>query len=307
MKCKTKFVTPDENFNPRTHRGVRLTWMRYQHAYSAISIHAPIVGCDNHFYGKSKYIIEFQSTHPSWGATEKTGTTYAKAYISIHAPIVGCDFLKTWWRAIGWVYFNPRTHRGVRLYGSGGAEVLTALVFQSTHPSWGATLRTAPSDTVLQFQSTHPSWGATWQAGIHCKSIRISIHAPIVGCDLNSFKVLPSVTLFQSTHPSWGATFSWGGIWKWFWEFQSTHPSWGATPDNRGISLSYHDFNPRTHRGVRRKRKTLLAILFKNISIHAPIVGCDFETSGIHNLTIFISIHAPIVGCDIQVRILKSC
>ena len=34
----------------------------------------------------------FQSTHPSWGATE-TPKRVAKMYeISIHAPIVGCDY-----------------------------------------------------------------------------------------------------------------------------------------------------------------------------------------------------------------------
>ena len=34
--------------------------------------------------------------------------------ISIHAPIVGCDFLSYTYLIIH-PYFNPRTHRGVRL------------------------------------------------------------------------------------------------------------------------------------------------------------------------------------------------
>ena len=34
--------------------------------------------------------------------------------------------------------FNPRTHRGVRRMGT--SEVLNVGKFQSTHPSWGATL-----------------------------------------------------------------------------------------------------------------------------------------------------------------------
>ena len=35
----------------------------------------------------------FQSTHPSWGATEykKLEEEYSFLKISIHAPIVGCD------------------------------------------------------------------------------------------------------------------------------------------------------------------------------------------------------------------------
>ena len=86
--------------------------------------------------------------------------------ISIHAPIVGCDYNRT---VIVYFYF----------------------IFQSTHPSWGATLTVV----VLQesqynfnprthrgvrqsittrhyvsqlFQSTHPSWGATYQSKIDC-------------------------------------------------------------------------------------------------------------------------------------------
>mgnify|MGYP003369846555 CR=1 FL=1 len=78
-------------FNPRTHRGVRLEAL-YQMALKKI----------------------FQSTHPSWGATNHV------------YPPINCS-----------INFNPRTHRGVRLNRLFG---LTArVVFQSTHPSWGAT------------------------------------------------------------------------------------------------------------------------------------------------------------------------
>ena len=34
----------------------------------------------------------------------------------------------------------------------------------------------------------------------------ISIHAPIVGCDTKKLKTTNRNTKFQSTHPSWGAT-----------------------------------------------------------------------------------------------------
>ena len=39
-------------------------------------------------------------------------------------------------------------------------------------------------------------------------------------------------------------------------------------------------------------------VVIDNISIHAPIVGCDFKSILCHWL-LDISIHAPIVGCDI--------
>ena len=101
------------NFNPRTHRGVRLYLFVVLWVCKLISIHAPIVGCDRTGERAFKSCLKFQSTHPSWGATKNAITTVsadkfqsthpswgatAKAsnhsyvvYISIHAPIVGCD------------------------------------------------------------------------------------------------------------------------------------------------------------------------------------------------------------------------
>ena len=79
----------------------------------AISIHAPIVGCDTSL-GQA-YLIPygFQSTHPSWGATCGKETYWTLSDISIHAPIVGCDLdgVRSECEEID---FNPRTHRGVR-------------------------------------------------------------------------------------------------------------------------------------------------------------------------------------------------
>ena len=127
-----------------------------------------------------------------------------KKKISIHAPIVGCD-------------------RG------NITRLIQERLFQSTHPSWGATLWV--TDTIWQvviFQSTHPSWGATEMCDTVKNGKVISIHAPIVGCDLWVTDTIWQVVIFQSTHPSWGATVSRGG---------------NGNEDN--------------------------------ISIHAPIVGCD--------------------------------
>ena len=109
MKC-----SGIHNFNPRTHRGVRLGVMNYDTRRVIISIHAPIVGCD--------LAIMYYSLTP--------------------------------------MHFNPRTHRGVR--------------------------RSRPVNAVSKcgFQSTHPSWGATAGSMNNCKGVAISIHAPIVGCDL---------------------------------------------------------------------------------------------------------------------------
>ena len=109
----------------------------------------------------------------------------------------------------GYNYFNPRTHRGVRLTDTGVAV------------------------TSVQFQSTHPSWGATVRA------------------------------LFSR---------------EWINPFQSTHPSWGATRYNTYHAVTWCNFNPRTHRGVRHASKVVDGTI-TDISIHAPIVGCDYSKS----------------------------
>ena len=103
------------NFNPRTHRGVRQCNIIIFLAHFDISIHAPIVGCD----GACVFVFflgsKFQSTHPSWGATQWLEARKDIDHISIHAPIVGCDF--SVFRLLNCPRnFNPRTHRGVRLY-----------------------------------------------------------------------------------------------------------------------------------------------------------------------------------------------
>ena len=171
--------------------------------------------------------------------------------ISIHAPLAGCDFV------------------------SGG--VLTVLgIFQSTHPLRGATSKAGMVPSSSQkFQTTHPLRGATRLArsrdrrrwhfnprtpcgvrpaqGRRDKSEwKISIHAPLAGCDIPQGKEEFFPGEFQSTHPLRGATtyfrlrflfvpisihaplagcdcaidlLSYATL-----EFQSTHPSRGATP-----------------------------------------------------------------------------
>ena len=124
----------------------------------------------------------------------------------------------------------------------------------------------------------------------------ISIHAPIVGCDSKYILDLIRDDIFQSTHPSWGATYKIVGS---FFKEKNFNPR-----THRGVrrppcfwwcsSICY--FNPRTHRGVRPVR-ILNYRLSPKISIHAPIVGCDFFQYCFLLLD-QISIHAPIVGCD---------
>ena len=89
--------------------------MLYGFLLLKISIHAPIVGCDMACFIQQLATLIFQSTHPSWGATQDYIKELKEEAISIHAPIVGCDEEQK-------------------------VILLSLTRFQSTHPSWGATL-----------------------------------------------------------------------------------------------------------------------------------------------------------------------
>ena len=147
-----------------------------------ISIHAPIVGCDD-VDSKSFQSVNYFNPRTHRGVRQLPFTYLAKlSSISIHAPIVGCDIIKTFWKSVICSHFNPRTHRGVRR---------ASHVFKE----W-----------FSRFQSTHPSWGATLLNLIGSLYKEISIHAPIVGCDAMMVVINRIGMKFQSTHPSWGAT-----------------------------------------------------------------------------------------------------
>ena len=148
----------DLYFNPRTPRGVRQldpvlpTWVkRFQsthpswgatreHAYKMclrlISIHAPLVGCDSCAVPILATCGYFNPRTPRGVRHGPKNTSTAATGISIHAPLVGCDLMHDI-TVNGPKDFNPRTPRGVRLV-NGAPDQLNTL-FQSTHPSWGAT------------------------------------------------------------------------------------------------------------------------------------------------------------------------
>ena len=141
-----------------------------------ISIHAPLAGCDLHAVLDRINSLQFQSTHPLRGATRLTKFKVVKRRISIHAPLAGCDYAKLI-SDITENNFNPRTPCGVRLM----------IFYQKT--------------IDILFQSTHPLRGATgreyWN-GIYCK---ISIHAPLAGCDFMLDEMDASIPDFNPRTP----------------------------------------------------------------------------------------------------------
>ena len=160
-----------------------LSQLRQLHAH--ISIHAPLAGCDPPVIMRSLGLSNFnprtpcgvrqircttritrsvfQSTHPLRGATAVFFGQISLGAISIHAPLAGCDAEELVVRARA-LDFNPRTPCGVR-----------------------PTTCCAGSKT-WSFQSTHPLRGATLDKVRRQHLIRISIHAPLAGCDLVSSK-----------------------------------------------------------------------------------------------------------------------
>ena len=123
----------------------------------------------------------FQFTHPVWGATLLLAQMYYNLFVSIHAPRAGCDSSAPVLLACP-LCFNSRTPCGVRHEAL--VRPLVMLVFQFTHPVWGATyhyrrcqlgasrfnsrtpcgvrlLTSIHSTHHTKFQFTHPVWGAT--------------------------------------------------------------------------------------------------------------------------------------------------
>ena len=213
------------NFNPRTHRGVRrnigITFI-IGIAYFNPRTHRGVRLCCSI---KLIALMKFQSTHPSWGATNSVSTQASISLISIHAPIVGCDQRA---QVCSYLYedFNPRTHRGVRRF------LVSCSVLS------------------LIFQSTHPSWGATYKALYATVSENISIHAPIVGCDEYSIVFDKHIADFNPrTHR--GVRHYWNVIVYAYDKISIHAPIVGCDSTTLFNNKSLYYFNPRTHRGVR--------------------------------------------------------
>ena len=189
--------------------------------------------------------------------------------ISIHAPLAGCDRrYQRHRRCQG--HFNPRTPCGVRLLQSG--KMSQQQLFQSTHPLRGATNPLPESGTGR----------------------KISIHAPLAGCDAETRSASLENPYFNPRTPCGvrlsvlAFNYSYSSI--------SIHAPLAGC-DNFAVGAGLVAFISihaplagcdGTTGGQRCQRQ---------ISIHAPLAGCDgFETSFI--LPNGISIHAPLAGCD---------
>ncbi len=304
------------DFNPRTPCGVRPGSGRAPRHADAISIHAPLAGCDYDLPRQFRIIG-----------------------ISIHAPLAGCDCPSTK-STRGFAHFNPRTPCGVRPCGT--MLRTRSPGFQSTHPLRGATSNRPESGRSDADFNPRTPCGVRRKSNYSIAIISIDFN-PRTPCGVRHYLCSIIITtsnnfnprtpcgvrrifvqlrelvdnLFQSTHPLRGATLcpdrAQGG-----WTFQSTHPLRGATVMCAGFklgnSISIHaplagcdiwyslscvassNFNPRTPCGVRPCTPLFLAGAEGFQSTH-PLRGATAQ-EGFEQVYSDISIHAPLAGCD---------
>ena len=168
----------------------------------AVSIHAPLAGCDDWIMRRIKEVAGFQSTHPSRGATrpidpfpwtlrfQSTHPSrgaictimdhYPPVLVSIHAPLAGCDPRCLCPQPSSFC-FNPRTPRGVRLFS--GRSFLPSRRFNPRTPR-GVRRRGAGNEPQYRGVSIHaPLAGCDLSSRYAGCGGLVSIHAPLAGCD----------------------------------------------------------------------------------------------------------------------------
>ena len=128
---------------------------------------------------------------------------YAWLVISIHAPRVGCDDVS-------------------ELHGD------ARLIFQSTHPGWGATWRIKVRFLLRMISIHAPRVGCDIESTGATIAWWISIHAPRVGCDILQSRKNRSNHHFNPRTPG-GVRHTSRHTFVAYQLFQSTHPGWGAT------------------------------------------------------------------------------
>ena len=163
------FIGGAPNFNPRTPCGVRQraadrrpVYHSFQSTHplrgatrlavsvcsaAAISIHAPLAGCDSRYIRPARRAMNFNPRTPC-------GVRLNNPFI-----LLSCE------------NFNPRTPCGVR--PPEGEVISRELQFQSTHPLRGATKQMNDDGSALEFQSTHPLRGATRRARLRRQRHRV--------------------------------------------------------------------------------------------------------------------------------------
>ena len=148
---------------------------------------------------------------------------------------------------------------------------------------------------LLEFQSTHPLRGATQSLGVQMNRYNISIHAPLAGCDFIRVHLLRRLRLFQSTHPLRGATRQRTAHKKSI-SISIHAPLAGCDENGKDARYANFDFTPPPAGGVPPPPPRILS--FRFFFQPPPPLGGATPHFGLRYHTVDISIHAPLAGCD---------
>ena len=137
---------------------------------------------------------KFQSTHPLRGGTGMVAKLVAQYIISIHAPLAGCDV-----RSLCRRHAKLAISIHAPLAGCDSTTIRRSRRlsrFQSTHPLRGATRE----QIILYMACGHfnprtPCGVRPVGAALNGKTLRISIHAPLAGCDGESMICANALTI----------------------------------------------------------------------------------------------------------------
>ena len=145
-----------------------------------ISIHAPLTGSDDFLFFHI-YLLLFQSTLPSQGATKSTSSYTAKILISIHAPLTGSDFLVVL-IPLTLGNFNPRSPHRERLDSFGASQTGKRISIHA--PLTGSDYSLIKKYNVLgNFNPRSPHRERPIVVSVSSSLFSISIHAPLTGSD----------------------------------------------------------------------------------------------------------------------------
>ena len=164
----------------------------------AISIHAPLAGCDNSTSTYRRLEYDFNPRTPCGVRPAKDSEiALLKAFQSTH-PLRGAT-TKAGYHARNWQFQSTHPLRGATT-----VEYVTRKDFDiSIHaPLAGCdSCDTCGATYNWLFQSTHPLRGATYRALQDAAPHGISIHAPLAGCDERVGIKLPQILDFNPRTP----------------------------------------------------------------------------------------------------------
>ena len=176
------------NFNPRTPCGVRRLHAPFQSLLMNFNPRTPC-GVRLDFYNVECIHVKFQSTHPLRGATLYKDVKQPQVTISIHAPLAGCDCCSCYSRRFQEISIHAP------LAGCDGSLVIPTVCLKNFNPRTPCGVRQSP----LKIWYTRQNFNPRTPCGVRrvdvlmtVKALKISIHAPLAGCDSKIAEIFPA-------------------------------------------------------------------------------------------------------------------